>query len=109
MLGVYKGASQSNGYGEDLIEDFGEGGLAPLLAATTPLPAATPAPLHPAATTTTTAAWAVTMYGTPNKDYLHYYTAVTIVLTILPPGSTLSKGSFNFSNGRSARMEGGHE
>ena len=65
-------------------EDFGEGGLAPLLAATTPLPAATPAPLHPAATTTTTAAWAVAMYGTPNKDYLHYYTAVTIVLTTTP-------------------------
>ena len=65
-------------------EDFGEGGLTPLLAATTPLPAATPAPLHPAATTTTTAAWAVAMYGTPNKDHLYYYTAVTIDLTTIP-------------------------
>ena len=65
-------------------EDFREGGLASLLAATTPLPAATPAPLHPAATTTTTAALAVAMYGTPNKDYLHYYTAVIIVLTTTP-------------------------
>ena len=62
----------------------GERGLNLLLAATTPLPAATPAPLHPAATTTTTAAWAVAMYGTPNKDHLYYYTAVIIVLTTTP-------------------------
>ena len=65
-------------------EEPGEGRAEPLPAATTPLPAATPAPLHPAATTTTTAAWAVAMYGTPKKDHLHYYTAVTIVLTSTP-------------------------
>ena len=57
----------------------GERGLDLLLAATTPLPAA-----NPAATTTTTAAWAVAMCGTPNKDHLYYYTAVTIVLTTTP-------------------------
>ena len=72
-------------------EDLGEGGTAPLPAATTPHPASTPAPLHPAATTTTTAAWAVAIHGTPNKDYLHYYTAVTFVLNTTPCGSTFSK------------------